>query len=63
MVIAESHGGVGSSLTGKTRYLPENRMLSQVCLEMAVEVGLPPGSLITFLFRWIYRLEFKQKIK
>jgi hypothetical protein len=36
-------GGVGSSLISKTRYFPENQMLSQVCLEMVVQVSLITG--------------------
>jgi hypothetical protein len=36
-------GGVGSSLISKIRYLPENQMLSPVCLEMAVQVSLITG--------------------
>jgi len=36
-------GGVGSSLISKIRYLPENQMLSQVCLEMVVQVSLITG--------------------
>jgi len=33
-------GGVGSSLISKIRYLPENQMLSQVCLEMVARASL-----------------------
>ena len=33
-------GGVGSSLISKIRYLPENQMLSPVCLERVVQVSL-----------------------
>lgn len=40
MVIAYPHGGVGLSLISKIRYLPENRMLNQVCLDMAGRVSL-----------------------
>ena|SRR5690349_13687418 len=36
-------GGVGSSLISKIRCLPENQMLSLVCLEMVVQVSLTIG--------------------
>ena len=41
MVIAYPQGELDCYLLSKIRYLPENRMLSQVCLEMAIRVSLP----------------------